>query len=310
MKLKVTANSLRVRETPSSSSNIIGALPQDTIVDSLDESEDHLWYKIADGALVGWSYYKYLIQEDEATNEKYKGVFDIVQTSSNVTYHWKDRGRASLGYYKGMALVFARIYCRLKLDDEVANEMAKANTGNTQKDVLAFYAERMTDAGLTNEADGPDTLRHLFVLMVGLGMRESSGKYCTGRDMSASNTDAETAEAGLFQTSYNARTASPLLNGIFERYKSNPDGFVDVFSEGVKCSAANWENYGDGDGKEFQKLSKECPGFAAEFAGVALRNVRRHWGPINQMEVEIRPDCDNMFQQVQNYLDTNNISSF
>ena len=52
---------------------------------------------------------------------------------------------------------------------------------------------------MDNDAAGVDTVRHLFVLLIGLGMRESSGKYCEGRDKSASNRSAETAEAGLFQ---------------------------------------------------------------------------------------------------------------
>ena len=43
---------------------------------------------------------------------------------------------------------------------------------------------------------GAVTLRHLFALILGLGMRESSGRYCEGRDMSASNVSAETAECG------------------------------------------------------------------------------------------------------------------
>lgn len=40
---------------------------------------------------------------------------------------------------------------------------------------------------------GTDTLRQLFVLLIGLGMRESSGQYCEGRDRSASNVTAEAA---------------------------------------------------------------------------------------------------------------------
>jgi len=35
-------------------------------------------------------------------------------------------------------------------------------------------------------------------------MRESSGQYCCGRDTSEDNTTADTAEAGLFQMSWNA----------------------------------------------------------------------------------------------------------
>jgi hypothetical protein len=44
--------------------------------------------------------------------------------------------------------------------------------------------------------------------MLGHGMRESSGRHCEGRDLSADNVQSDTAEAGLFQTSYNAHSAT------------------------------------------------------------------------------------------------------
>jgi hypothetical protein len=202
-----------------------------------------------------------------------------------------------------MALVYARIYCKLKAEDAAAVEMAKANTGDTDRDALAWYSDIFAAAGMDNENAGIDTLRHLFVLLIGLGMRESSGKYCEGRDRSASNTTAETAEAGLFQTSFNARNASPLLPELFAQYSANPNGFIEVFREGVHCSAADLENFGSGDGMEFQRLSKECPAFAAEFAAVGLRNIRKHWGPINRKTAEVRPECDQMLSQVQDAVD-------
>src|SRR5262249_23223753 len=139
--------------------------------------------------------------------------------------------------------------------------------------------------------------------LIGLGMRESSGKHCEGRDRSASNTTAETAEAGLFQTSFNARTASPLLPTLFATYSANPSGFVGIFKEDVHCPASSLENFGSGPGRDFQQLSKECPAFAAEFAAVGLRHFRKHWGPINRKEAEIREQCDDMLNQVQVLVD-------
>ena len=116
--------------------------------------------------------------------------------------------------------------------------------------------------------------------------------------MSASNTSAETAEAGLFQTSFNARGASPLLPTLFAQYSANPTGFLDVFKEGVRCSEASLQNFGIGDGQKFQRLSKECPAFAAEFAAVGLRHIRKHWGPINRRTAEVRLECDEMLRRV------------
>ena len=156
---------------------------------------------------------------------------------------------------------------------------------------------------MPNDLAGVDTLRHLFVLLIGLGMRESSGKYCEGRDRSASNTTAETAEAGLFQTSFNAMRASSLLPMLFAKYSANPDGFVDVFREGMRCSAASLENFGSGEGREFQRLSKECPAFAVEFAAVGLRHIRKHWGPIRTRAAEVRSECDEMLLEVQRLVD-------
>jgi hypothetical protein len=185
----------------------------------------------------------------------------------------------------------------------VASAMAKADTGDEAHDALAWYGEIFAPGGMDNATAGADTLRHLFVLLIGLGMRESSGRYCEGRDRAAANTTAETAEAGLFQTSFNARTASPLLPTLFAQYAADPLGFVEIFKEGVRCSPRDLENFGDGPGMEFQRLSKSCPAFAAEFAAVGLRRFRKHWGPINRREAEVRPECDDMLVEVQAAVD-------
>ena len=92
---------------------------------------------------------------------------------------------------------------------------------------------------------GVDVLRHLFVLLTGLGMRESSRKFCEGRDTSANNTGADTAEAGLFQVSYNSIGAHFLLATLFDQYKGSTD-LRDIFEEGVSCGNDSWKNWGRG----------------------------------------------------------------
>lgn len=293
MKLKVTADLLRVRKEPSLEGEIIGNLKHHSIVELIRISEDSNWYEIKNDTVQGWSFYKYFKEEENHENTNYAQIFEVVLSSSITKYYWKDRGHAPIGYYKGMALSFARMYCKLKENSEVAKEMSKANTGNLKKDVLAYYADKMSEVNLYSEADGVSTLRNLFTLMVGLGMRESSGRYCLGaeRDKNGDiiNDGSNTAEAGLFQTSYNAKTAHPLLNTIFSEYKiKHNDGFLEVFKEGVNCKALEADNCGDGEGKVFQQLTKECPAFGVEFTGVALRNIRSHWGPINHKNVEIK----------------------
>src|SRR4029450_413972 len=104
--------------------------------------------------------------------------------------------------------------------------------------------------------DGLDTLRHLFVLMIGLGMRESSGKYCEGRDMSASNVTADTCEAGLFQTSWNIRASAAAefeyLIGFY--WEDDPNGFLPTFAEGIDPTSSNLQVYGSGEGARYQFL--------------------------------------------------------
>jgi hypothetical protein len=233
-------------------------------------------------------------------------ITDIAVHSDLAGYRWKDRGLAPKGYITGMVVAFARVYCKWKSGDEFAREMAKANTGDESRDGLSWYHPEFLEMGMDNDADGADTLRHLFVLLTGLGMRESSGQHCEGRDMAASNTTGETAEAGLFQTSYNARHAHPLLPDLFTKYAHSTD-LIDIFKVGVHCSDDSLKNYGRGPGREFQRLTKACPAFAVEFAAVGLRNVRTHWGPINRKEAELRMECDGMLKDVQHAVDHFNL---
>ena len=231
-------------------------------------------------------------------------ISDLAASSAIASYDWKNRGKAPAGYIKGMAVSYAKLYHELGAGSAAAIEMAKAMTDDASKDALRHYEDVFKQAEMDNTKDGADTLRHLFVLMLGLGMRESSGKHCEGRDRSANNTTAETAEAGLFQTSWNARRASPLLPKLFTDFMASPTpSYLDIFKEGVHCKEANLENFGDGDGRDFQKLSKECPFFAVAFAAIGLRNIRRHWGPINRHDAEIKPDADAMFMEVQTLVD-------
>jgi hypothetical protein len=308
---KVTASSLNVRHTPSLQGVIIGALAQNDIVEQLDTSEDQKWLQVQKAGLVGWSSQKYLTPlAATVPTGPLDQIIQLASSSSIATYHWPERGIAPRGYIKGMALVFARVYCKLLGGNVYAVEMAKANTGDSSKDALSHYANHFDQLGMDNEASSAVTLRHLFVLLLGLGMRESSGRWCEGRDMSADNTTSETAEAGLFQTSWNARSASPLLPQLFSDYHADPTDFLDVFREDVTEKQQELENFGSGDGREFQKLSKECPAFAAEFAAIGLRSIRTHWGPINSHAAELRPEGDLLFLHVQQAVDVFDLCTF
>jgi len=189
---------------------------------------------------------------------------------------------------------------KLALGDPAAVEMSRAASNDSHRDALAHYASRFAALGMRNDVSGIDTLRHLFVLMIGLGMRESSGRYCEGRDRSASNTSADSAEAGLFQMSWDAHGASRQIPRLLEEYQANGGGgYREIFAEGVTPHRGDLDNCGSGTGLRFQQLCKECPGFAVETAAVGLRNLRTHWGPINRREAELRPEADEMLRQVQ-----------
>jgi hypothetical protein len=228
-------------------------------------------------------------------------IISVAASSDLARYVWRNRGPdpAPIGYIKGMAAAFGGVYAKWQKADPAAVAMAEADTGDLSHDALAWYKSDFNAAGMSNNAPGADTLRHLFVLLIGLGMRESSGRYCEGRDRSADNITADTAEAGLFQMSWNAHTASPLILKLFGDSSQNPDGTLAVFQEGVQVRHGDLANYGDGDGAAFQQLCKTHPIFAVEAAAIGLRVMRSHWGPVNRRAVEIRREADLLLQQVQ-----------
>lgn len=227
-------------------------------------------------------------------------VRSIIDNSDLSRRRWRGRGRAPRSYLHGMALVFAEVAKEYMEGVPAAVEMARPPNG--RQDVLIWLDYQFTEQGMHNQdATGLDTLRHLFVLLIGLGMRESSGSYCEG---AYDNFRADTAEAGLFQTSWDAHVSSPEIRRLFEHYGSAEgiDGLLGVFSQGIRCRNSQFRNHGSGDGRAFQQLSKMSPAFAVKVTAVGLRNLRRHWGPVNRREVEISWDANFMLYLVQQEL--------
>lgn len=234
----------------------------------------------------------------EAINQ----ILTVANNSSCAAVSWKSRGRAPKGYIKGMALTYARSLCRL--DDNrtdrrsPASLMSRAQTGNTTKDALAYYKSTFDARGLSVSRSDPDTLRSLYTLGIGLGMRESSGKYCEGWDIAAGVRPSSEAEAGLFQSSYNSIAASSELKKLYDEYKANKNRcLLSTFKEGVSCSSRSI--MGTGEGATYQRLNKECPAFATEYTMTLLRVLRKHYGPINRKEAEINSSCASMLDQVE-----------
>jgi uncharacterized protein (TIGR02594 family) len=229
-------------------------------------------------------------------------IEELVRNSPLNAYQWEDRGKAPPGYYAGMAKTFALAVIRYGAQDKAVTIMAKADTGD-DNDALTWYRSEFEEKGMDNNRDGIDTLRHLFVMMFGLGMRESSGNHWEGRDMSAENVESDTCEAGLFQTSWNINSCSDSISEMFDEYWKDPNGFRETFTRGLEPTANNLGCYGSGDkGTQYQWLAKYSPAFAVLVTGVGLRlrgGEDGHWGPIRRHEVEIVDEVDNLLLAVE-----------
>jgi len=229
-----------------------------------------------------------------------RAIEDVVERNSKVqAISWQDRGKPPPGYYAGMAKTFALAMVHYRAGEAGAKIMGAKAGPDPDKDALTWYAPEFTAHKMHNNKDGINTLRHLFVMMVGLGMRESSGNPWEGRDMSASNVESETCEAGLFQTSWNISNAADEIKDLMDEYREDPNGFQPTFARGTDPSPTNLDLYGSGDGAMYQWLAKQSPAFAVLVTAIGMRKLRGHWGPIGRREVEIKSEVDAMLQDVQ-----------
>jgi len=242
-----------------------------------------------------------------------EGLLQIVDTASSCSSHsYAHRGRAPRAFLHGMAHTFAKAVCNPSRADVVfVGDSAIKGTS----DVLGWYASiLLSQLGAT--AAGLTTVRQLYTLLLGLGMMESSGRWCVGRDMSASFSSANTAEAGLFQTSWGGHTRTSVLTDLFNQYHANPNAVgcaASIYKQHITCSAGDMRNWGTADqqGYQWQALTKDCPAFATEYAAVLLRvngGQRGEWGPLRRKTAEVVPACYAMFEQVQKYVDANRAS--
>jgi len=205
-------------------------------------------------------------------------------------HFWKQRGRAPVGFIKGMAASYAKSWCEAH---KSPNSIAAALAGTDFKpdrDALARYGK----------ADGTpdDRLRAIYALAISEGMRESSGNTTEGYDRTVKNQTEEIAEAGLFQVSHDSLRASPLLRQLWDRYAASPsDCNLPIFQQGVKN--VNRAEVGSGKGAEFQRFTKACPAFAVEYAAVMMRANLNHFGPIKRKEAELLAACVGMFERVE-----------
>lgn len=307
--------SVNLRKGPGTGYGILRVIPNGANVTVVSATPTAGFYEVQYSGVTGFSYGLYFDKVSSPTpapaptpgGASLDALKTIAGNSTCARYSWKDRGNAPKGYTKGVALVFARAVCNQARSDVAL--VSKPATTNDGTDVLSWYRSNFSALGLSN-GGGVDTLRHVYALLLGLGMRESSGEHCVGRDASATNTSSESAEAGAWQTSYDSRSASAELPKLFSKYRASSAGcLLDTFREGVSCSSSDWKNWGSGvDGVDFQRIEKACPAFAAEYAAVMLRvqgGRYGHYGPLRTKAAEIRPECDSMLKQVQTYVEAN-----
>jgi hypothetical protein len=213
---------------------------------------------------------------------------------------WTDRGKSPSGYIAGMGQCFALAHKGLLARDPAVLEMAQA-VGDPDTDALAWYAPEFTKLGVSNATAGVDVLISLFALAIGLGMRESSGKYYEGTDVAASGgagRPADEIEAGLFQASWNLKSASANLPRLLEEFFADPNGFLPTFSAGLTPTAAGLTNVGSGQPALYQFLAKRCPAFAVMTTAIGLRTRRTHWGPLRRREVELTNEALDYLEKI------------
>lgn len=207
-------------------------------------------------------------------------VMKIVKASSCSTYTWGNRGRASEGYLKAVAMTYAGQVC------SPSPSASNAVKGDKNLDVATHYPI---------EAN----LETVYALLIGSGMRESSGRQCTGVDESASNYAANTAEAGLFQTSYNAFLHPYIKVSDKAELEALMDSYLADNKSCYSWNTCTTKNYGTGRGMEFQKLAKQCPAFSVRTHATMMRVLYRHYGPLINKAAELRPECVDMLTKIK-----------
>lgn len=314
---------LNVRSSASTSGSIVDVLATGETATVVQSAPQGGFYKVkTQSNATGWASGKYLTvvsggsssggsssggsssggsSSGGSTSGSVAALESIASSSACASRSFRNRGRAPAGYIKGVALTYARAVCNPTRSDVVV--ASRAETGDDGSDALSWYHSNFAAAGMSNASSGRATLRHTYTLLLALGMQESSGKHCEGRDQSASNTSGSTAEAGAWQTSYDSRSASPELPKLFAKYRDSDDGCLrGTFAQGVTCSSAAWASAGTGEGAVFQRREKECPSFAAEYAAVMLRvagGTSGHYGPLRTKAAEVAPECDAMLASVE-----------
>jgi hypothetical protein len=242
----------------------------------------------------------------------YAPIIQLAKQSPIYSYQWGDKKAAApQGYIKGMAVAFAEAYKRLKEADPVLQSITRPRAQDPDHDILDWYAQELAQAGAASDTPA-SRLIAAFTVMIGLGIRESSGRLCCGPDTPEDRgppghpvpTTPENAEAGLFQISYDSIQKLPDRQALVDAFAGRTD-LQDIFAEGTRCGEPHdWPDVvGTGAPAAFQKLAKECPLFATLYSGLLMRQMYKEWGPLIRKKAIADPDAVVLFGQIRDLVD-------
>lgn len=212
-------------------------------------------------------------------------------------------GRAR-GYYYGTLYSMARSICRP--GDSIKSNMLLGNIDTTKDAVYGFGSQVKLYASL-NVAD-EQHLKSTYSILLSHGLIESNGDYREGVDTtnSSSNT-AETAEAGLYQTSYSIRygmekSAVLATENLELEYQANRGKCETQLFDKDRLSKPYSAIVGSGVGADFQRLLRSCPALAVEHAAITIRQDRRHYQPLVKLTSVPLTDCYPVIEEVYDYI--------
>lgn len=219
--------------------------------------------------------------------EPVASIEQVVMANGCKDHYFKERGKPPLAFIMGIAYTYKQAKC----SQNFVGLVTVPHKG--VKDVMQHY-------GLA------PNLQNIFTLLVGLGMRESSGRHCTGRDMSAGFSTSQSAEAGLWQTSYDARYLDKNLPEYSDKWAG--ECFLEHYSKNITCSQNDWKYWGtELSGRLFQEKAKKCPAFHAEYTAITMRANKNHFGPFygSRKVAEFVPACLELFEKLNTVIQCN-----
>lgn len=226
----------------------------------------------------------------EQINPETRGAFGALRDLANQHINGCGSARVSNrgavakvpGYFYGVTNSFARSICR------GAQDPVRVSMGGSKSKMIWNYAR-----------------------VTALGMYESSGGRDIGMDVTnRSSNKADTAEAGIWQTSNNVRRglssySRAALENMEREYERNPDACMQgIYREGLG-RYRDGGIIGSGAGARFQAMQKRCPALAAETTAITSLNVPRHYGPLVRGEARAIPRCEHLFRDVAELVERN-----